>query len=215
VPLRGTALTLPVTGTPTPIRRVACPDCANTPDDGRAARCRAFGSRESGAAPRARGSPSTAALAAGVALEFFLDPRNGRRRRRLVRDRVRATLRRRARRVERQTRYEAGKVAGITHRITHPKHEPAELDDISLAHKVESELFRDRSIPKGRISINADRGIVVLRGQLDDARDIERVERQVRQVAGVRDVDSLLHLPGAPAPASRPHGEPRAASSSE
>ena len=132
-----------------------------------------------------------------------------------MRDRVKATLRRRARSVERQTRYEAGKVAGITHRITHPQHQPAELDDISLVHKVESELFRDRSIPKGSISINADRGIVVLRGQLDDAQDIERVEREVRKVAGVRDVDNLLHLPGAPAPASRPHGDPRAANSAE
>jgi BON domain-containing protein len=158
---------------------------------------------------------AASALAAGVALEFFLDPRNGTRRRRLVRDRLKATLRRRARGLERQTRYEAGKVAGIAHRISHPQHEPAELDDISLVHKVESELFRDRSIPKGRISINADRGIVVLRGQLDDPQDIERVEREVRKVAGVRDVDNLLHLPGAPAPASRPHGEPRAASSAE
>jgi predicted exporter len=158
---------------------------------------------------------AASSLAAGAALEFFLDPRNGRRRRRLVRARVKATLRRRARSVERQTRYEAGKVAGITHRITHPQHEAAELDDISLVHKVESELFRDRSIPKGRISINADRGIVVLRGQLDDAQDIERVEREVRKVAGVRDVDNLLHLPGAPAPAGRPHGDPRAANSAE
>jgi hypothetical protein len=158
---------------------------------------------------------AASSLAAGAALEFFLDPRNGRRRRRLVRDRVKATLRRRARSVERQTRYEAGKVAGITHRITHPQREPAELDDISLVHKVESELFRDRSIPKGRISINADGGIVVLRGQLDDVKDIERVEREVRKVAGVRDVDNLLHLPGAPAPASRPHGDPRSASSAE
>ena len=156
---------------------------------------------------------AASALTAGVALEFFLDPRNGRRRRRLVRDRVKATLRRRARSVERQTRYEAGKVAGIKHRITHPQHEPAELDDISLVHKVESDLFRDRSIPKGRISINADRGIIVLRGQLDDAQDIERVEREVRKVAGVRDVDNLLHLPGAPPPVPRPHGEPGAASS--
>ena len=158
---------------------------------------------------------AASSLAAGAALEFFLDPRSGGRRRRLVRDRVKATLRRRARSVERQTRYEAGKVAGITHRITHPQREPAELDDISLVHKVESELFRDRSIPKGRISINADGGIVVLRGQLDDVKDIERVEREVRKVAGVRDVDNLLHLPGAPAPASRPHGDPRSASSAE
>jgi hypothetical protein len=82
-------------------------------------------------------------LAAGVALEFFLDPRSGGRRRHHLRDRVKATVRRRARGVERQTRYEVGKVAGITH----PQHEAAELDDISLVHKVESELFRDRSIP--------------------------------------------------------------------
>jgi hypothetical protein len=148
-------------------------------------------------------------LAAGVALEFFLDPRSGGRRRHHLRDRVKATVRRRARGVERQTRYEVGKVAGITH----PQHEAAELDDISLVHKVESELFRDRSIPKGRISINADRGIVVLRGQLDDAQEIQRIGREARKVAGVRDVDNLLHLPGAPAPASRPHGEPGAASS--
>jgi hypothetical protein len=152
-------------------------------------------------------------LAAGVALEFFLDPRSGGRRRHHLRDRVKATLRRRARGVERQTRYEVGKVAGIAHRITHPQHESAELDDISLVHKVESELFRDRTIPKGRISINADRGIVVLRGQLDDAQEIQRIGREARKVVGVRDVDNLLHLPGAPAPASRPHGQPGAASS--
>ena len=34
--------------------------------------------------------------------------------------------------------------------------------------------------------------------------------RDVRQVAGVRDVENLLHPPGVPAPASRPHRGPRA-----
>ena len=38
------------------------------------------------------------ALAAGAALEFFLDPRSGKRRRHLARDRTRAAWRRRARR---------------------------------------------------------------------------------------------------------------------
>jgi hypothetical protein len=32
----------------------------------------------------------------------------------------------------------------------------------------------------------------------------------VRRVAGVRDVENLLHPPGVPAPASHPHGDPRA-----
>jgi BON domain len=150
------------------------------------------------------------ALAAGAALEFFLDPRSGKRRRHLVRDRTRAAFRRRARKVERQAHYEAGKIVGVAHAITPHQHAISELDDVSLVRKVESELFRDRTIPKGPISINADRGIVVLRGQLEDAQQIQRIEREVRDVAGVRDVENLLHPPGVPAPASRPHGAPRA-----
>ena len=152
---------------------------------------------------------AASALAAGAALEFFFDPRSGKRRRHLVRDRTTAAFRRRARKVERQAHYEAGKMVGLAHAITHHDHAVPELDDVSLVRKVESELFRDRTIPKGPISINADRGIVVLRGQLDDAQGIERIEREVRGVAGVRDVENLLHPPGVPAPASRPHGDPR------
>jgi hypothetical protein len=151
------------------------------------------------------------ALAAGVALEFFLDPRSGKRRRHLFRDRTTAAFRRRARKVERQAHYEAGKVVGLAHTITHRKHAAPELDDVSLVRKVESELYRDRTIPKGQISINSDRGIVVLRGQLEDAQQIQGIERQVRTVAGVRDVENLLHPPTVPAPASRPHGDPRTA----
>jgi hypothetical protein len=150
------------------------------------------------------------AAAAGAGLEFFLDPRSGKRRRHLVRDRTSAAFRRRARKVERHAHYEAGKLVGVAHAITHHEHAISELDDVSLVRKVESELFRDRTIPKGPISINADRGIVVLRGQLEDAQQIQRIEREVRDVAGVRDVENLLHPPGVPAPASRPHGDPRA-----
>jgi hypothetical protein len=138
------------------------------------------------------------ALAAGVALEFFLDSRSGKQRRHLVRDRTTAALRRRTRRVERQARYEAGKVVGLAHAITHRDHAAPELDDVSLVRKVESELFRDRSLPKGQISINADRGIVVLRGQLEDAEQIQRIQHKVRKVAGVRDVQNLLHPPHGP-----------------
>jgi BON domain len=152
---------------------------------------------------------AASALAAGGALEFFLDPRSGKRRRHLVRDRTTAAFRRRARKVERQAHYEAGKMVGLAHAITHHQHTVPELDDVSLVRKVESELFRDRTIPKGPISINADRGIVVLRGQLDDAQQIKRIESEVRGVAGVRDVENLLHQPGDPAPASRPHRNPR------
>jgi osmotically-inducible protein OsmY len=148
------------------------------------------------------------ALAAGAAAEFFLDPRSGRRRRHTARERIVATARRRRHRLEQQARYEAGKVVGLAHqaaKLTSRKEAP-DLDDVSLVHRVETELFRDRSIPKARISINADRGIVVLRGQVDSDEVVRHVERQVRKLPGVVDVENLLHLPGTPAPASRPRG---------
>jgi hypothetical protein len=152
---------------------------------------------------------AAAAFAAGATLEFFLDPRNGRRRRRIVRDRSGGAMRRRTRQLERQAHYEAGKMVGIAHAITHIARSCDDLDDVGLVHRVESELFRDRTIPKGQISINAERGIVVLRGQLQDQQQIVRIERATRKVAGVRDVENLLHPPGVPAPPSHPHGDPR------
>jgi hypothetical protein len=172
-------------------------------------------SRRGPARPRQRSARELAvvaasALMAGAVLEFFLDRRSGKRRRRLVRDRTTAAFRRHARNVKRQAHYEAGKIVGVAHAIMHHEHAVPELDDVGLVRKVESELFRDRTIPKGPISINADRGIVVLRGQLEDAQQIQRIEREVRGLAGVRDVENLLHPPGVPPPASRPHGDPRA-----
>jgi osmotically-inducible protein OsmY len=154
--------------------------------------------------PTARSS----CFAARAVIEFLFDPRSGRRRRHLLQDRTRAALRNRARRVERHARYESGKLHGVAHSISHRTEQAREFDDIGLVQKVESELFRDRSIPKGQISINADRSIVVLRGELGDPVQIERIEQAVRRITGVREVENLLHLPGVAAPASRPH--PRA-----
>jgi hypothetical protein len=151
------------------------------------------------------------AAVAGVVLEFFLDPRSGKRRRKLVRDRTGSAVRRRRRRIERQAHYEAGKVIGLARGVAHRDHGAPDLDDVSLVRKVESELFRDRTLPKGQISINADRGVIVLRGQLDSPDQIRQIENAVRKIAGVRDVENLLHGSGVPAPPSRPHSNQRAA----
>lgn len=70
--------------------------------------------------------------------------------------------------------------------------------------------FATGRFPQGPISIKADRGILVLRGQLEDPEQIQRIGRDARRVAGVLDVENLLHPPGVPVPASRPHGDPRA-----
>ena len=73
-------------------------------------------------------------------------------------------------------------------------------DDVTLARKVESEIFRDADAPKGDVDVNAENGVVYLRGQVADEDSIAELERAAKGVDGVRDVESLLHTPGTPAP---------------
>ncbi|MGZ4334754.1 MAG: BON domain-containing protein [Gaiellaceae bacterium] len=90
---------------------------------------------------------------------------------------------------------------GLVHRLRRTR--ARELDDATLAHKVESVALRDQRIPKGQISINAEQGAVFLRGQVESPELIEELEQAVRAVRGVRSVENLLHLPGTPAPHPR------------
>jgi osmotically-inducible protein OsmY len=86
----------------------------------------------------------------------------------------------------------------------------SEFDDATIAHRVESVLFRDADVPKGRINVNAENGRVYLRGTVDDPGLIARLERAARDVRGVRGVVNLLHTPGSPAPSGNGGGAVRA-----
>lgn len=79
---------------------------------------------------------------------------------------------------------------------------PAEerLNDPALARKVESEVFRDERIPKGDISVNAEYGVIYLRGEVADKETMEELATRTRAVDGVRAVENLTHLPDEPAP---------------
>jgi osmotically-inducible protein OsmY len=81
--------------------------------------------------------------------------------------------------------------------------EPAEerLNDPALARKVESEVFRDDKIDKGGISVNAEYGVIYLRGEVPSTDVKDELATRARGVDGVRAVENLTHLPGEPAPA--------------
>ena len=83
--------------------------------------------------------------------------------------------------------------------------EPAEerLNDPALARKVESEVFRDEELPKGNVSVNAEYGVIYLRGEVPSAETMEELTKRTRSVDGVRAVENLTHLPGEPAPAKQ------------
>jgi osmotically-inducible protein OsmY len=74
------------------------------------------------------------------------------------------------------------------------------VDDVTLTHKVQSELFGSSDAPKGRISVNTANGVVQLRGEVESGDLIDDLVVRARSVDGVRDVENLLHTPGSEAP---------------
>lgn len=152
-----------------------------------------------------RAWPFALGAGTGAFLMYLLDPERGRARRRRTLDRAGSLARRGRRRLLRGVRVGTaqaiGHAKGLAHRLRRER--PAELDDVTLAHKVESVLFREPWVPKGAISVNAEEGVVFLRGQVETAELVRRLEERVRRIEGVRGVQNLLHLPGMPAPTSR------------
>jgi osmotically-inducible protein OsmY len=93
-----------------------------------------------------------------------------------------------------------GAAAYAAKRFAFWPHGRASVDDVTLARQVESELFREERAPKGQISVNAANGIVQLRGEVEQPELIDELVQRARSVQGVREVESLLHLPGEEAP---------------
>jgi BON domain len=142
-----------------------------------------------------------AAGAAGALAMYWLDPDQGRRRRSLARDQVASGIRHGLGALGRTGRRLAADTFGLAQRARHPQPEEWSVpNDATLAQRVESELFRDPQIPKGRININAEAGVIVLRGEVDRPEQIRAIEGAVSRIPGVRGVHSLLHLPGTPVP---------------
>ena len=137
----------------------------------------------------------------GAALSYFFDPQNGKRRRKTAADRLAGISRRHGKRIVKGA---AAQTHGLTQKATHLKEEPKpQPDDVTLARKVETEIFRAADVPKGKINVNAENGKIVLRGEADSPEMIDELVAKARSVQGVQDVENLLHTPGQPAPSHR------------
>ncbi len=143
----------------------------------------------------------TLGAAMGAALAYFFDPETGNRRRSMTRDRVLAFFRRTGHQAGQAGQAAKSQAYGVTQKAVHLKDRTKEEpDDAMLSHKVETELFRDADVPKGDINVNAENGVVYLRGQVADEGLAETLGKSARKIQGVREVENLLHTPGTPAP---------------
>jgi len=175
-------------------------------DLGRRAAERTKGTRQTvgywiaGEQPKQR-HPGRALLVAGAgaAAAFFLDPVSGKRRRHVARDWIAARFRGAGTRAQRAGQAAGAEAYGAWRSATHTDEAGLPENDAILAHKVESEVFQGFEVTSGRINVNAESGMVTLRGTVDRLDQIEELERRTRQVNGVRDVHNLVHLSGTPA----------------
>src|SRR5688500_8188671 len=93
-------------------------------------------------------------IAVGALLEYFLDSKAGRRRRHTARDRALSKVRRGERRAVGRARRAESHAAGIARRgLNALRRDREPLDDVELAHKVETELGRLPDVPKGQLSV--------------------------------------------------------------
>jgi hypothetical protein len=118
-----------------------------------------------------KGLWTATAGAAGAAVAYFLDPDRGRARRAQTKDQAAAALRRRKADAEREARYLEGRAEGAA---------------------VEA---RGGGQPRPEDDVDDTQ-----RGQVGSEEEKRRVEEAAGAAAGVREVQSWLHLPGQPAP---------------
>jgi osmotically-inducible protein OsmY len=102
----------------------------------------------------------------------------------------------------------ADSAKGAAHEATAPvRHSGREYDDVTLARKVESEVLGKEDAPKGAVVVNARDGVVELRGEVKRPEDVKSLGAAAAKVAGVKDVNNLLHTPGSE-PKTSPVSDP-------
>lgn len=133
-----------------------------------------------------------------ISAGYFLGSSQGARPRHMAIDKVKSKFRRGSAQVPRSVQQAENNVSDTMVEVS-TSNQPAEsgtVNDQELAHKVESELFRNPSIPKGQININAEEGVVYLRGTIESEEQSQQIGAQASGIDGVVGVKNLLHAGG-------------------
>ena len=136
----------------------------------------------------------------GAAAAHFLDPQSGRRRRTEIREQAVSKVHAGVDQATTTASHAAGKAKGAVSTATPTGTGLEDPDDVTLARKVETEIFRAPDAPKGEVSVDVQRGVAHLRGEVADGQWITRLGQEAEKVEGVKGVENLLHRPGTPTP---------------
>jgi osmotically-inducible protein OsmY len=158
--------------------------------------------------------------AAAAAVTYLFDPQMGKTRRAKLRDQLGARAREAREEAERKQRHAGNLAQGAVSTLRSRADEIRErasqatggatgvataplVDDTVIEERVRAEALGRPDVPKDRIVVNVEDGVVVLRGELDSRGQIDEVLERVGAVRGVMGIDNLLHVRGTPPPNKR------------
>jgi osmotically-inducible protein OsmY len=137
------------------------------------------------------------AFIVGAGVAFLFDPRLGKSRRALLRDRALALARRTRRMSVRKAKYAAGHAQGLAAetRNTVLRHAEQAADE-TVKSRILSDAFRKVPISTGDVNVDVVNGVATLRGSVPSPSLVDDLVREVRAVPGVRDVRQILNVAG-------------------
>ena len=138
---------------------------------------------------------STRAFVIGVGTAYFLDPRLGRRRRSVARDKGAKAMRQVTRTVGKKARFSAGKARGYYARSRHVVARPAtESADAIVEQRIRSDALRDVGVSTRDVEIGVEDGVVTLTGEVVGDKRASDLVARIGKVPGVENVAAMLHV---------------------
>jgi hypothetical protein len=138
---------------------------------------------------------STRAFLIGAGAAYLFDPRQGRRRRNVLRDRSAAIARRTARLGTKKARFAGGHARGVLARGRRLANGRQVLsDDAKIVQRIRSDALRNVGVTTKDVEVEVEDGVATLRGTVGNRTLADDLVAQVSKVPGVRDVAAMIRV---------------------
>jgi hypothetical protein len=138
---------------------------------------------------------TTRAFLIGAGAAYLFDPRQGRRRRNVLRDRSAAIARRTARLGTKKARFAGGHARGVLARGRRLANGRQVLsDDAKIVQRIRSDALRNVGVTTKDVEVEVEDGVATLRGTVGSRTLADDLVAQVSKVPGVRDVAAMIRV---------------------
>lgn len=138
---------------------------------------------------------SAKAFLIGAGTAYLLDPRHGKRRRHVLRDRSLRLARRSQRLGTKKARFAGGHLRGLVATIRRTSKRPeAFVDDAIVTQRIRSDALRDVGVSTRDVEVEVENGVATLRGSVEGRAVADKLVGRVGKVPGVEDVAAILRV---------------------